>query len=230
MNPSYFDKLSSKDVKKWFKYGIYFAFCVLYFGDHPFYQILATKINRDLITPYRQTYNVELVATPTQELLPTIVETIFQIDPTLTPRPRIIITKAPIIATVSISEDDLWAALTTYRHTHGRKEINRVDSLCKYARKRAQELIDRLSSHPDDPLDSHAGFSRDADNGSVFTETGFNNIGENLAYTPSFTSATQIIEWGWDSSSGHRSLQLSNDISHGCITGIHPIYVGIFGS
>ena len=43
-----------------------------------------------------------------------------------------------------------------------------------------------------------------------------------------YATATQIIEWGWDSSTPHRNAQLSNDWTHACVSGRFPFYVGIF--
>lgn len=93
-----------------------------------------------------------------------------------------------------------------------------------------KELSERLKTLDSDqePLDAHAGFKRDADNGVLFDRTGFPAVAENLAYLPDFRTATEIIEWGWDTSTSHREAQLSNEWTHGCVVGTRPIYVGIF--
>ena len=64
---------------------------------------------------------------------------------------------------------------------------------------------------------------------SVFEETGFNQVAEVLAFLPTAQTATQVLEWGWDSSPAHREGLLSNDMTHACITGTSPFYVGILG-
>lgn len=217
--------ISLIQVSKW---GIFTVFAILFMGNSLFYQSLVGKINDELIGPYRQADSpLNSFIQITKTLTPTIV--IENITETIAPT-QVIPTKKPVQKKATISEDELWQALTIYRNSNGKKELLRSDKLCQYARKRASELADRLTTKPEDPLDEHVGFKRDADSGYLFDFTGFNQIGENLAYTPSYTTGTQVIEWGWDSSSGHRALQLSDTVTHGCLTGIHPIYVGIFGS
>lgn len=83
-------------------------------------------------------------------------------------------------------------------------------------------------SSDQEPLDAHAGFKRDADSGALFEQTGFSAVAENLAYLPDSMTATQIIEWGWDTSTSHREAQLSNEWTHGCVVGTRPFYVGLF--
>lgn len=146
----------------------------------------------------------------------------------ITPRPTKTI-KSPT-PPPHISEDQLWQALLDYRQAQNRTHLVKEESLCVYARKRVEEHQARyLTLGPDDkPLDSHAGFERDAANETIFKDTNFPALAENLAYLPGYATATQIIEWGWDSSTPHRNAQLSNDWTHGCIAGRFPFYVGIF--
>lgn len=146
----------------------------------------------------------------------------------ITPRPTK--TKIAPIPPPHISEDQLMQALLDYRQAQNRTHLVKEESLCVYARKRVEEHHARyLTLKPDEkPLDSHAGFERDAANESVFKETNFPALAENLAYLPQYATATQIIEWGWDSSSPHRNAQLSNDWTHACVSGRFPFYVGIF--
>lgn len=129
-----------------------------------------------------------------------------------------------------ISEDQLWQALLDYRQAQNRTHLVKEESLCVYARKRVEEHQTRyFTLKPDEkPLDSHAGFERDAANESLFKDTNFPVLSENLAYLPGYATATQIIEWGWDSSLPHRNAQLSNDWTHACVSGRFPFYVGIF--
>ncbi len=131
----------------------------------------------------------------------------------------------------TISEANLYNALQDYRTANGRTHLVFEENLCVYARKRVQDHLKRLETlGPDDkPLDAHAGFQRDADSGELFKITDMKAVAENLAYLPAYTTATQIIEWGWDSSTAHRDAQLSNDWTHVCLSGKYPFYVGIFG-
>jgi uncharacterized protein YkwD len=230
-----FQNTYNKDVKQYLYHvkkeshvllilkSIIFAVCgFLFILNYSFYPILAGKIEQEFIIPYyRSASKDEPAEDISQPITLEEVETEFTLDPTPTK-------KVTVQQKASISEDALWQALSIYRKTQGKKDLLRSDKLCQYARKRAEELVIRLKTNPEDPLDAHAGFKRDADSEYIFTFSGFTNIGENLAYTPSYTSATQVIEWGWDTSEEHRKLQLSDDITHGCISGIHPIYVAMY--
>lgn len=147
---------------------------------------------------------------------------------TISPRPtKAIRTPTP---PPHISEDQLMRALSDYRQAQNRTHLVKEESLCVYARKRVEEHQTRyLTLGPDDkPLDTHAGFEHDAANESLFKDTNFPALAENLAYLPGYATATQIIEWGWDSSTPHRNAQLSNDWTHACVSGRFPFYVGIF--
>ena len=147
----------------------------------------------------------------------------------ITPRPTIRPAKKPT-PPPHISEDQLWQALLDYRQSQNRTHLVKEESLCVYARKRVEEHQARYLTLKDDekPLDSHAGFERDAANESLFKDTNFPALAENLAFLPGYANATQIIEWGWDSSLPHRNAQLSNDWTHACVAGRFPFYVGIF--
>lgn len=131
----------------------------------------------------------------------------------------------------TVSEAELFAALSTYRQAHQKNPLVQEESLCRYARSRVREHHLRLETlaEGENPLDNHAGFQRDASSGLLFESTGMKTIAENLAFLPEYTTATQIIEWGWDSSSDHRDAQLSNNWTHVCLSGEYPFYVGIFG-
>jgi len=136
----------------------------------------------------------------------------------------------PTPTPVVISETSLLNALNIYRSSHQRPALSSSESLCLYARERVQEHLIRYPDHHKDPLDSHLGFIRDtSDTNHAFELTGFSYLIENLAFTPSLVNPAQIIEWGWDSSLPHRQGQLSEDITHACISGVHPFYVAIFG-
>jgi len=206
------------------KVAIFLGCFFLFLIDQSFIATVSTKIQDELL----QSYTYPLFIT-FHEMLPepTPATTVTKLI-AFAPTPTLIPTKV-VQSNKTISEDELWNALLFYRKAHNIGQINRSETLCVYARSRARELIERLKTNPSDPLDEHGGFQRDADSGYVFTSTGFNNVGENLAYTPGFTTGVQIIEWGWNTSSGHRELMLSTEMTDACITGIHPIYVAEFG-
>ena len=163
-----------------------------------------------------------------EEMKPKIVERVI----TTTPAP------VQVIKPKNFSESDIWLALSEYRKAHQRTTLEMDENLCVYARKRVDEHIIMMSTraeadypNPDKyPLDAHEGFKRDGDSGSLFEITKRNLIAENLAYWPSAQYPNHVIEWGWDTSTeGHREAQLSNDFSHGCISGKDGFYVAIFG-
>lgn len=138
----------------------------------------------------------------------------------------------------NFSESELWTALTQYRSSHQRSTLTKDEALCTYAKKRLNDQIKLMGEKkpseypvPDKyPLDAHAGFSSDAENGIAFDIAGKNNLAENLAYWPDAQYPHQVIEWGWDSSTeGHRETQLSNDWTVGCISSRDGFYVAIFG-
>lgn len=131
----------------------------------------------------------------------------------------------------TISEAELYAALSIYRASHGRSGIVFEEQLCRYARRRVDEHQSRLAdlTPADSPLDDHAGFIRDTENGEAFKITDMKALAENLAYLPTAATATQIIEWDWDSSPAHRDAQLSDEWTHVCISGEYPFYAAIYG-
>lgn len=157
-------------------------------------------------------------------------------SPTPTPTPTsqtqsIVETQTSTEATTIITEASLFQALSSYRATHNRTSIIYEPSLCSYAYKRLSQHQERFKTlaEGENPLDSHSGFQRDADSGAIFADTGFSSVGEVLAFLPQAQSATQVIEWGWDSSAAHREGLLSNEMTHACVVGTSPFFVGILG-
>jgi hypothetical protein len=155
--------------------------------------------------------------------------------PTIAPRR---VQPVPTTQPTYFSEDELWQALIQYRQAHQKSDIGRDENLCRYARKRVQEHIDKMKTTPQSeypnpdkyPLDAHAGFSADASTGYAFEVAGKNQLAENLAYWPTAKSPVHVIEWGWDTSTeGHREAQLSTQWSHACISGNQGFYVAIYG-
>jgi len=158
-------------------------------------------------------------------------------EPTPKPTPGTLPPATPAIqgssiSSPGISEASLFQALVQYRQTHSRNSIVQEESLCVYARKRVSEHQSRLKSlgEGESPLDNHSGFNRDAESGSVFSDTGFKSVAEVLAYLPQAQTAIQVLEWGWDSSPAHREGLLNNASTHACITGTAPFYVGILAN
>lgn len=162
-------------------------------------------------------------------------------QPPATPKAQRIIEKLPQIPSVKIknfTEEQLWEGLTNYRRANVRNDLEISEKLCSYARKRIQDHFDMRESTKEDqypipekyPLDAHSGFKKDGDSGYLFEATGFSVVAENLAYWPSAQYPHHVIEWGWDlSTEGHREAQLSNEWTHGCISGKDGFYVAIFG-
>lgn len=214
-----------------------------------FVVIMAIAVADSLILNFffeqiRSKYIVEAALSYHQEFVPYLEEILsgrkiaadiqsrrLQVSPTPTPSP----TPYSLLPTPppppTISEADLYNALRDYRTSNGRTHLVLEENLCLYSRKRVEEHRNRLETlGPDEkPLDAHAGFQRDADSGELFKITDMKAVAENLAYLPAYTTATQIVEWGWDSSTAHRDAQLSNDWTHVCLSGKYPFYVGIFG-
>jgi uncharacterized protein YkwD len=158
------------------------------------------------------------------------------------PAPQALITRQPAVietaSSIPITEQQLWDALVSYRQAHTKPDLQQSEKLCVYARERVEEHIQMLNTktieeYPNQskyPLDNHAGFISDGESGYLFTTTEFNVVAENLAYWPTAQYASQVIEWGWDTSTeGHREAQLSTDYTHACLSGRNGFFVAIFG-
>ncbi len=163
-----------------------------------------------------------------------ISELVFLPSPSPSSPPQVLASKKVAVQKqniTGITETELWQALVNYRASHNSIPLVHEESLCVYGRKRLAEHQLRLkeTTDPNSVLDNHLGFQRDADSGSLFTETNFNFVSEVLAFIPDASNAVQVIEWGWDSSPEHREGLLSNEMTHGCIVGIKPLFVGILG-
>jgi hypothetical protein len=138
----------------------------------------------------------------------------------------------------SFTEQQLWQALTIYRQSQNRTDIQQDENICKYARKRVSDHLTMISQgiKPEDypvpdkyPLDAHQGFKSDAESELVFEITKKSHVAENLAYWPNAVDPIHVIEWGWDTSTeGHREAQISNEWTHGCLSGAEGFYVAIF--
>lgn len=137
-----------------------------------------------------------------------------------------------------IPDNEVFAALNSYRAQHQIPQLVEDKNLCLYAEKRATDLATYGS------LDGHAGFKADfADLTSL--PIGIRNysggsIGENLASQFCLNSTTKVpftastgtslIEWCFDSStSGHREAQLNPKYTAACIRHAANMYVVIFG-
>lgn len=141
-------------------------------------------------------------------------------------------------ASREIPDDEVVAALNTYRATHGLYPLQINSHLCEYAQKRVGDLIAFGS------LDGHAGFKKDFEDLNSLPvgirDYSGGSIGENLAHQhcknmttgDSFiaTTGTALIEWCFDSSTkGHREAQLSTTFHNVCVRHGKSMYVVIFG-
>jgi len=102
---------------------------------------------------------------------------------------------------------DLNNAQNNYRVSNGLNNLTINNELCAVAAERAVEVASNFS---------HDGFESAIDRHNLQ----FNSIGENIASGP--LTATQLVQWSWDKSPGHRENMLG-DWSDGC-GGIHDIY------
>ena len=180
----------------------------------------------------QEQFEPTVTAAPLQQTVKELLETAIAHPPTLAPTPsknqsRKVSSPTPPL---QVTEEQLWNALVLYRQEQNRTPLVLEESLCAYSRSRVKELEQRATAlrAGESPLDAHAGFQRDADSGALFSQTGFPALAENLAYLPGYKSATQIIEWGWDSSSAHRAAQLGNEWTHACVVGTYPFYAALF--
>jgi uncharacterized protein YkwD len=159
--------------------------------------------------------------------------------PGITASPLPAVKKVVVSAINIFSEMQLWQALVDYRHAHKLPDLVREEQICTYARKRVQDQIDLLKSNKPAseypvpgkyPLDGHDGFKKDAESEKSFSMAGKNELAENLAYWPNAASPTQVIEWGWDTSTeGHKETQLTTYYTHACLASKDGFYVAIFG-
>ncbi|MEX0895764.1 MAG: CAP domain-containing protein [Patescibacteria group bacterium] len=137
-----------------------------------------------------------------------------------------------------VSDDEVVAALNSYRNSHTVPPLDVHPNLCQYAEKRVQDLV------ANDGLDNHAGFREDFADPSNPPEVIKNypgrTIGENLAHQlcrnmqtgEGFVASTGValIEWCFDSSTkGHREAQLSTTYKNVCVRHADGMYVVIFG-
>lgn len=102
---------------------------------------------------------------------------------------------------------DLWTAVQNYRRAHSLFEFKQANELCTVASIRVNELIELGK------LDNHDGFGPRADE---FFERNpdWSSINENLA--SGYTTAVQVVEWGWDQSLGHQALIQSMEFPYAC--------------
>ncbi len=138
-----------------------------------------------------------------------------------------------------IPDVEVITALNEYRATHGRRPLQVNEHLCRYAEKRAQDLVAYGG------LDGHEGFKKDFEDPAnppvgIADYNQGRKIGENLAFQycknmqtgDSFVAetGTALIEWCFDSSTkGHKEAQLSSDFRNVCVRHAENMYVVIFG-
>lgn len=131
------------------------------------------------------------------------------------------ITKMSLPPDVSMSTpDELFNAMNVYRQDHGISTIQKSDSLCSIAQKRADEQV------ANGGLDNHAGFDKFAQN-----QQEFSRMGEVLFGGVQPQYGVHIVEFGWDRSlTGHREAIQDTSWQYGCggIAGYYAVF--IFGA
>lgn len=166
-------------------------------------------------SPKEQTENINTI-------IPTLAPTT---PPTPTPPPR------------TIPEDELISAINEFRKAQGKGALSRNEGLCTEARKRTEDLL-LLFDQNDRIVLNHDGFKADVESGRLTELTGKYAFGENVAsayckrtndsVNVSVSNGTQLVEWCFESSTGHRENMLNPDWTDVCSSGQFPIYVQIF--
>ncbi len=104
------------------------------------------------------------------------------------------------------TSEELFAAINSYRRTHGIAEVTKSDTLCSIAQKRADEQA-ALGK-----IDGHAGFPKYAQEQGEFSY-----LTEVLFGGEQPQSGVHIVEYGWDQSlTGHREAIQDRSMTHGC--------------
>ncbi len=170
--------------------------------------------------------------------------------PTATPIP----TKLPIIKpssasestqrsvdwqSLTISEDELIAAVNNYRQSQGTSRLSVSEGLCQEARKRAQDLTNQNIGRWPPFILGHEPFLKDINDGTLGKLSGFTFFGENVASSNckkltdgsdvNVNDAVQLVEECFASSVDHKDNLLKADWTHVCSSGRYPFYVQIFG-
>ncbi|GEM_PF-3446871 len=139
------------------------------------------------------------------------------------------IQKAQTINTPPVSQignytsEDLWLAINLYRQSHGVSTLSLSSTLCGLADYRLSQLV-ALGN-----LDHHQGFKDYMADDAKASALGYNEVGENLALTPSFPHAVAVVEWGWNFSEPHKELLLDTTMTDGCARTKNAISVFIAG-
>lgn len=107
----------------------------------------------------------------------------------------------------SYTGEDLWEAVQNYRRAHTLKEFKQANELCTVASIRVNELLELGK------LDNHDGFDARA-NEFFERNPDWSSINENLA--SGYSTAVQVVEWGWDQSLGHKALIQSEEYPYAC--------------
>lgn len=132
---------------------------------------------------------------------------------------------------ITISEQELVSAINVYRQVHGLSALSYNPSLCVETRKRVQDIVSSGSL-------SHLGMEEDIKNGILRNLVGKSSYGENLAsayckrtsdgINVDVKTGTQLVEWCFDSSAGHRANLLNPTWTDICSSGQFPYYVQTF--
>lgn len=145
---------------------------------------------------------------------------------------------APKTVFPPISNEEVVAALNSYRAVHGAQSLNINDNLCTYAEKRVGDLVAFGT------LDNHDGFKNDFADPNNLPEAIRNYSGSKIAENLAFQhcknmttgenfiaqTGTAIIEWCFDSSTmGHKEAQQNKEFSDVCVRNAQGMFVVIFG-
>lgn len=168
------------------------------------------------------------------------------INPTLTETPAVKPSSISVSTyrssdwqSLTISEDELIAAVNSYRQSQGLAELSVNEGLCQEARKRAQDLTNQNVGRWPPFVLGHEPFLKDVNDGTLSKLSGFTFFGENVASSNCkkltdggdifVHNATQLVEECLASSSEHKENILRSDWTHVCSSGRYPFYVQIFG-
>lgn len=105
------------------------------------------------------------------------------------------------------TESEIFAALNSYRQTHGKSTLSLDDRLTTFAKERAATLAKLKST------DKHAGFLEYIKSEDNVRALGFASLGENSGYGHKLYGV-HLIEWIYAADEGHNTNQLSSDWSH----------------
>ena len=186
---------------------------------------------------------LDLLSVPTTTGLPLAVPT-NAATPTIEPKPistpiPTANTYVPPPANRAIPEEELIVAINIYRQAHGVSALSTSQALCQETRKRVQDMVTlNIGKVPGNMILNHDGMAQDVQNGVLDHSVGKKHYGENIASAyckrpfdgavVDVTTGTQLVEWCFDSSPGHKENLLNPQWTDVCSSGQFPFYVETF--